>query len=260
MTKKAVKPKSNEDKFKLLFSSLFARKMNNAIFTKQQNDTEISNNIIFTNISMDEAIIYEPNTKQFIHTVKLKDMEFVKWFFESFPVLKEHNCFLDIRKFMSTYNKIKKDKAQLVETDGVLFMTGDKLNVECGYLITDDTVALYDNILLGIDKHLDWAYLKDFQPDVMKDNLQVMEVHVEEDSDMIDKKFKLYLSQGEDLPHVQEFYKKYKEPIYLKLLTLINNKALRVKYEMLSDFVDVVSVCPAMFWFPRLITTLRDKE
>ena len=57
--------KDYDANLKLLFSSLFARKMPYVIFAHANEDDAM----IFTNISLDDIMLYEPSTDQYIHTV-----------------------------------------------------------------------------------------------------------------------------------------------------------------------------------------------
>lgn len=253
----ARKPKetTNDEKLKLLFSSLFARKMNYAVFRKG------GGSILFTNISMDEALLYEPNVEQYIHSVTIKDEAFSEWLYNEFPLLKDSNCLLDVRAFMTGVNKIKNGEIMLLEDSGTISLIGDEQQYECGTTVTDDTVNIYWSIFTGMNSGFEWKTFRQMDPSEVTGNLTVMDVRLNDSDGMISNTFKVYMSQGNDLPHMGEFAKKYKEPIYLELVTCTNNKAIKVKYQMMSDFVDVESVCPAMYWFPNLIPTKpKNKE
>jgi hypothetical protein len=256
----------NLDKLKLIFSTLFARKMPYAIFGLS--DSQESTTIIFTNISLDEAIIYEPTSEQYVHMVSLKDIEFVTWLYNSFPILKQHKCILDIKKFLSVMNKVKNENV-VIELDGTsLVIIATKIKEVCGTIVDDSIVNTYKNIFDGYNKTLPWDEINKEHLNLLtdteyKDDVNIMEVLINRYNIMINEEsslFRIYATQGKDLPSIKECTKKSKEPCFVKLLTQIGDKAIRVKYVFNSDFAYVESVCPSMFWFPKNICSIKEKE
>lgn len=249
--------KDYDENLKLLFSSLFARKMPYVIFAHADEDDAM----IFTNISLDDIMLYEPNTDKYIHTVLLKDRSFLDWIYETFPILKEHKCILDVRQFMTALNKSsdKYSSAKLELCDNSITITTTNGTIPCGSVIDDEIVTAYMKIFSGISSTGLWSESKKLSPSEVGKDFSIIEV-VLDDSNVYNKENLLYktiLEPGKNVPSVAEYCKKTKEPCFIKLMVNKQNSAIRVKYVCISDSIYVESICPAMFWFPSNIVELN---
>ena len=253
--KKVKKEPDHETKFKLIFSALFSRKMTYALFGMYDDrDT-----IMFTNISMDEAIIYEPKAAQYIHRVTLKDKTYVEWLYNLFPVLCEFPCIIDVNKLLLVLNKTGKDYhgVVLAREDSTIVVSGKDAMEVCGTVLDEHVASMYHAISKGARLHDEWFETTELATDgsLFKDSLVTVVMSLD-DQEM----YKVFGAQGLDMISVREYCKKVDTPCSVKLLTQVNGKAVRVKYVYNSEHIYVESVCPAMLWFPRHIKNIMKKK
>jgi len=249
-----------DKKLKLLFSSLFSRKMPYVVFTHK----DIDDKLLFTNISINDIMVYEPNTDQYMHSVLLKDPLFMEWIYATFPLLKEYKCIIDIRTFMAALNKTKDayNTATLSLGGSDICITTSTNSVVCGQILDDETIEAYLRVFNGIDNTGLWTETKNLEPADIGKDFNIIEVVIDNDT-LYNKENLLYrtiLEPGKNVVSAAEFCKKSNEPCFIKLMTRAHRSAIRIKYVCISDSVYVESICPAMFWFPNKIVEFNKKE
>lgn len=254
--KKEIK---NEDKLRLLMSSLFARKMPFAVFTDTSKDY---NDMFFTNVSEEDILIYTPNTENYIHRVIVKDEGFMQWFFETFPALTVESCILYIRPFLAALNKTKSEYKDLkLEIVGSkLFLTTEESGkVDCGTILGPEVLSIYGALFYRDDQHKAWIeHHKEDPVDKKQKKLGVIEIDANVDKEEhpydVNKNnlvYRILIEPGKNIPHLEEYIRRAKDPCVVRLQYKLDKQALWAKYICISDFVEVQSVCPDMYWFPR---------
>lgn len=241
--------KDNLNKLKLIFSSLFSRKMPYIVF----GHTDEDDTLLFTNIDLESALVSKFEADQYIHKTILKDKELLNWFYEIFPVLKKEKCILNVKTVLAVLNKQKNDLSNitLTEKENVLLLNDGICDTECGTIIDDIIVDMYIDIFKGIFPNKEWLLNKEMEGDVLSDKFSMTEVVVDDSNDAYNTtlNYKVTVSPGNNIVATKEFSKKAKTPCCVKLLIQQHNKAIRVKYVYNSDLVYVESVCPMMLWF-----------
>ncbi|MDD3052580.1 MAG: hypothetical protein PHR06_15780, partial [Candidatus Cloacimonetes bacterium] len=103
---------------------------------------------LFTNIPVEEMVIYSPSSEYYMHKVEITDSDLYAEIITRFPILSSAIVFLDLNKFMSCYNKSEKTpeamKLSIIE-ENIVF-TCNELSVVCGSLLPEFTATLYSSL------------------------------------------------------------------------------------------------------------------
>lgn len=228
----------NIKKTRILFSSLFSRKMPYAIFQKNKKE------IIFTNISVDDALIYEPNSTQYIHKVTVKDEEYMKWLTGLIKYSKDYDVILDTRMFMNIINKTKKGNRIEFGTVCIdLVMYTDDVSVQCGRLLDKSVSSIYETIFHQLDKYGQWEIVKDLtEKQYHPKEFNMVEVQV---GDLI---YKGIMELGKNVVSINELGRRMKDEYKLQLAIIKTNQSVFLKYIFENHVLYVESLCPALFY------------
>ena len=244
------------NKFKLLFSSLFARSMTKVIVGCQEFKR---NEFLFTNIKLDEIQMYEPDPDYFIHKVEIFDTNFMDDLFERFPFFKEAICILYTDKILSTINKhvgsLEEIKTVFINNHyDVIVKTSEHtpLAVTCADLISpyDATqyVTLFQQSLVDpvLSKEKDIS--SDIDPN--KDYSVVA-------FDILQDRHAKFVYATKSYVSLKEYPAKSKITEYSYVARAsADKKTIRVNTVFQNEWLRVTSVQPSMIW----ITTSKQKD
>lgn len=253
---------ANKDKLKLIFSSLFARKMPYVIFNHTE---DLKDTLLFTNIPIESAIMYEKDADHYIHLVILRDEEFLNWFYDAFKIFRTVQHILDARKFLAALNKEKHvyENVKVSVKNNEIILSGQTGTHVCGLIVDQDIVEAYTNMYRQASGVLEWKENKDLTEEELSQAFTITDVEVCDDNIYNTKsisKYRVALLPGSDTISTKEVAKITSAPCCVKLLTQLNNEALRVKYIYNSDIIYVESICPALLWFKRTTSPVNDRK
>lgn len=251
--------KQFKDKFKLLFSSLFARRMQHVICGCPQFKDPYQ--LLFTNISIEEAEVYEPNVEQFIHMIVIKDEEFFNDLCEIFDIFKTAVFVLDTQKFLVAFNKTKSSldnlKLKVDHDNNVVFEEHDKKTINstvCGRVISASLASDYFNIYVSGKIFIEnekcrWFEMAIEEPSEFKiDKYTALDIKSNTAPDTIITK--AFLIDGMSTVSTKEFMKKTNDVNMSFICEQLPN-AIKLNAFIDCPLVSVHSVQPAMLWWIR---------
>ena len=247
-------PKLFLQKLKLYFSTLFARSMTKAIFGAP--DLK-DNEILFTNIDLIEAELYTPDPEYFIHRVTLKDDDFVEDLFEVFPLLKNGIVLLYTDKFFSAINKNTGDLCdiKLVNKESKVLLSAklDEATVEteCGEIISSYQATRYLDIMQSGSINKSTSVSTKLNNRIsLEDKLTILDLGKLFND--LDGDYTCALLNNQSTISVKEFIKKANVTNYThSVMSVREGDAARLNVWFSCPLVDVVSVQPAVVWFPK---------
>ena len=249
MLESEIKPFLNYTK--LIFSSLFGRQMPYAILgCPQLKDNEF----IFTNVTIEEAEIYEANTEQYFHLVTFRNYPWLDVLFSQYPVLNNSVLFLDVRTFMSCLNKSVKTlhQSKLYLVGQELLFDSDDVLMPCGQLITSFlSEQYYAYHQAGIPKETHYTEKLKIE-NYLTEPVYFIPISGGDKKDNKSLKSKTMMLPGKNTICFKEFIPKAK-PVHPELtLTCGGSKAaLQTQLTFVSDEVDVISSHPNMRYYAR---------
>lgn len=239
-------------KIKLYFSSLFSRKMPYLIIGAPALSS--TNSLLYTNMTLEQAAVYEPSTDYFIHKVHIKDAEFNAALHSVFPVITNTVMFIDLPCFLGMLNK----HPTLDMSTFVMSFYGDNITLSSTDADTPESVVC--GTVLSETQANDFYLLYNMpQPTQMDVKLNMLDYN-----DLTTEKFSLLRIKnkagGADFCFVyldgrtsvssKEFISKQIDNTY-KWYGVFDptSRAGNIVYKFESADVDVSSTQPAMIWY-----------
>ena len=247
-------PKIFLQKLKLYFTTLFARTMPKAIFgTPDLKD----NQILFSNIDLEEAELYTPDPEYFIHLVSLKDEDFVNDLYEQFPLLKKAIVLLFMDQFFAAVNKHDGElkQIQLIHKDDTVIVlvctNGSMHGVTCGKVISSYQASRYLDIFKSgtIDKETSVSVPLTNKIS-LDDKLTVLDLgKLFNDSN---DTYTCALLNNQSTISVKEFLKKAEIKNFTHaVLSIRQGSSVKLNIWFSCPVLDVISTQPAVVWFPH---------
>lgn len=252
--------KEFKDYLKLTFSSLFARRMPIVVFGCPGTHDQ---QFFASNIPLIDMELYEPKTLYYIHKVILKHEDFVNDLFELFPILKTSVVLMDTRPFMAFLNKQKTyEGIELIKNqENELYLTatiGDSPVIKSpivGTLISEHQAFMYRDLF-------DSGVVTSEEPfvcDIIDETFTHDDICPVPTITVYNKSFntcrellkgKVPVQEGMSFVALKEFMKNSKTTgDFLTCTSGAINKAAKVSFRFVSDFVIVESVQPAARWY-----------
>ena len=258
------------DVFKLIMSSLFARRQDWLVF----NGDEL-NTFMFSNIPIERVTFYRSDIDDTLARVKITDKA-AGIIYELFPFLREACGIINMSMFLSTINKLVaktkgvapkvylKKETGTIEMDPIAdaeqLFTSDAdttiPNTVIGHLLTDDVYEAYKKILENFQKYtFETVDLDITIPSACsKDLVVVSSVELHNSVHDKDATLKFPVQDGTNVVSFKEYLTKRKAPWNVHATIQYNEKrgAAKVMLSYRDDLVDVVSISPGSLWFPFL--------
>lgn len=245
--------KEFREKFKLIFSSLFARKMQYVVCgCPEFLDPK---QLLFTNITPAEAEVYEPNVEHFIHLVVIKDEDFFNDLCEIFDIFKTTVFVFDITKLFAAFNKTKTKLTKLhlkADNNNIMFeeyADGKLVNATvCGRVISATLASDYFNIYKqGIIRSDELTTTMLALPE-FTDKYTVLEIV----SELTNTKLtKAYILDGKTIVSTKEFIKKFDKDGTLRFVFSRYPNAIKLNSIFECPLLTAHSVQPSMLWWVR---------
>ncbi len=245
---------------KLMFSSLFARRMPYLLFE------EGSGTWYFTNVSPEELLVLVPNMTHVIHEVTFNNSEMKDSIVERFPILNRTGL-IDTRKINSLLNKSKTpDNLQIrIRPNTAILELYDTADTEGVYECEDVGVLLEPDLLAKYREHVEF-YLNRKQwtddnrmatyvidPAVMIRSGASMVTITNKPTDSLSAIYvvNIPIRDGLNIISANEYVKKMKCPGKLDIAVCYDNgKALKAVTRYRDDNINVTSVQLCAMWFP----------
>lgn len=247
-------PKLFLQKLKLYFATLFARSMPRAVFGVP--DLQ-DNQVLFSNIKLEEAELYTPDPQYFIHLVTVKDTEFVDDLFEQFPLLKQGIVLLYTDKFFSGINKNEGElkDIKLFNRDNKVFLSSIKNRVsveyECGEIISSYQASRYFDIFKSGSINRNTSSSVTLKDRIAVEN-KITVLDLGQLFDDFNGEYTCALLNNQSTIAVNDFLKNSKIDNYTHtVLTVREKDAARLNIWFSCPVIEVVSTQPAVVWFPK---------
>ena len=251
-------PKLFLQKLKLYFSTLFARSMPKAIFGTPDLD---DNQILFSNIDLNEAELYTPDPEYFIHLVSIKDTDFLMDLFEQFPLLKRAIVLLYMDAFLAAINKHNDDvnKIQLASINDTIIVKvlidGKETSIDCGKIISSYQASRYIDIFESGSINKNTAVSTSIENKIsLDDKLTILDFG--KLFNLSDNHYTCALVNNQSTISVKEFLKKANVHQYTHTVMAVREgDTARLNVRFCCEYLDVLSVQPAVVWFPKKTKT-----
>lgn len=247
-------PKPFLQKLKLYFSTVFSRTMTRAIFgTPNLGD----NQILFSNITLQEAELYSPDPEYFIHLVTIKDTEFLEDLFEQFPLFKQGIVLLYVDKFFSGLNKNTGSLSdiKLFNKNNKIFLSVliDRVSeeYECGEIISEyQAMRYYDVFNSGVINRSTAAMSPLENKIADTDKLTILDLGKLFND--FSGTYTCALLNNRSTIAIKNFVKNSKVGLYTHTVLATREKdAVRLNILFSCPIIEVVSTQPAVVWFPK---------
>lgn len=256
---KGKKPKTvrPEDTLRLLFSSLFARRMDYLILGYDA-DTWFQ-----TNISPEAIQTYQPDAEYVIHKIEFNSPEMKEVILNLLPVLRDKLICLDLSKFLRYFNKKPKD-LNLSVKDNLLCSDDAGTEIICGRLISRFDVDMYHQFFQPNDR-VNLAASMDAKAMTFPIDSKLIEKSDVVFHQIFDKPtgslqeihpIRIPLYDGFNMVSINEYCKKRIaiKPLEFTLVASAwqENDAVLVAIIYEDEDIKVVSIQPGLLWFPRM--------
>lgn len=225
-------------------------------------NVERVNTWYMTNISLDEIMIYTPNTEQAIHEIVFIDTEPLTMITSMFPLLNKMCGCIDVSKLCGAINKYKGSKPleMVVDQDGVnVSVVGDDFIANVGRLTSPENIEIYTRVFdeyIGRGKPSDSPRESKFPVDITSiDKNEIIKIPIY--SDCVESlnsvwRVNIPLKDGFNIVSILEYWKKTKQDVSNLDVCVCKNtgKTIRTLCRYVDGWIKVISIQPAALWFP----------
>jgi len=229
---------------KLIFSSLFGRKMTSCIIGAEDDKENV---LYFSNIDLDGIEVYDHDAEVYIHQVTLFDEHMLKSVFEVFPLFKSHVLYINTSDFISALNKLKEDFVLTSNVNGVVTLQNTTECYEVGYIISMYTARLYRNLHQHnkITEHNYWEK-KVISDDLLLDGLNILSVSTADDNTITTK---VVMNPCFNTVCLKEYTNKFKSKDWLLILRTSGKKSIKFECIFEGTNIRVSSIQPGVRYY-----------